>query len=32
MSILEQDSEDDNDDDGWQGLNSLMRDKTTVAT
>jgi hypothetical protein len=28
MSILEQDSEDDNDDDdGWQGLYSLMRDK-----
>jgi len=25
--ILEKDSEDDNDDDGWQGLYSLMRDK-----
>jgi hypothetical protein len=27
ISILEQDSEDGNDDGGWQGLHSLMRDK-----
>jgi hypothetical protein len=27
MSILEQDSKDDDDDDGWQGLYNLMRDE-----